>query len=304
MAKNPHDIQGVQGIYDEDAMVNDSGDGTVDSADPVFEPQVLAEPDIKLPTRHIDEVAASLTSLTGQVDPNPHTAAVILAGGSGERFGAHGGKQLLNIAGKPVLTWSAESFDAVPDIGLIVIVAPKDRIDEYCHEAIDAFPFVTPVKMVPSGELRQESSFIGVSAVPDEYRYIAIHDGARPLITPEQIGHVLAAVRGGVDVDGAVIGYPAIDTLKVVSNDTIVGTPDRSALWTAQTPQVFKASMIREAHRAALADGFVGTDDASLVERIGGTVKIVRGPRDNVKLTVPEDRGAIEAGLRLRLQGR
>jgi 2-C-methyl-D-erythritol 4-phosphate cytidylyltransferase len=278
--------------------------GQAQPHDPVYGPSVLAAPEFRTPTRNIDHIASSLASLRGQVASKPTTAAVILAGGSGERYGNAGGKQLLEILGKPILTWSAESFDAVPDVGLIVVVAPKGRMEEYCHEAIDAFPFVTPVMMAPAGDLRQESSLNGLGVVPDSYEFVAIHDGARPLVTPELIEHTIAAVQGNVDADGAVVGYPAIDTLKVVNGDSIIGTPDRSSFWTAQTPQVFRTAALKQAHRAALAEGFVGTDDSSLVERIGGKVLLVRGPRDNIKITVPEDRGAVEAGLSLRLRER
>ena len=277
---------------------------TAATTDPVYGPSVLAAPEFFVKKEDLDALAASLSSLQGQVASNPHTAAIILAGGHGERFGRDGGKQLFELFGKPILTWSAEAFDAVADVGLIIIVAPEDRIDEYCRAAIDGFPFVTPVIMAPAGVLRQESSFSGLSMVPDEYEFVAIHDGARPLITPELIGHAIATVRGSVDADGAVVGFPAIDTLKIVSGNSIIGTPDRSAFWTAQTPQVFRTTVIREAHHQALAEGFVGTDDSSLVERIGGKVLLVQGPRDNIKITVPEDRGSIEAGLALRVQGR
>jgi 2-C-methyl-D-erythritol 4-phosphate cytidylyltransferase len=272
------------------------------SSDPVTGPSVLAAPELLVPRESFDELAASLLSLRGCVSSNPHTAAVILAGGSGERFGASGGKQLLPILGKPVLTWSAEAFDAVEDVGLIVVVCPERRMEEYCREAIDAFPFVTPVVMATAGDLRQESSFNGLNQVPERFEFVAIHDGARPLVTPDLIAHTIASVRGSVDADGAVVGYPAIDTLKIVSGSSILGTPDRSSFWTVQTPQVFRREAIIEAHRMALAEGFVGTDDSSLIERIGGKVLLSRGPRDNIKMTVPEDAGLIEAGLNKRLE--
>lgn len=273
-------------------------------SDPVSGPSVLTAPEFMLSRENIDELSASLTSLKGQVSSNPRTAAVILAGGAGERFRRSGGKQLLEVLGKPVLTWSAEAFDAVPDVGLIVIVCPEDRFDEYCRDAIDPYPFVTPILIAPAGELRQESSFSGISKVPDTYELIAIHDGARPLVTPDLIMHVVSAVKGNLDADGAVVGHPAIDTLKVVSGGSIIGTPDREAFWNAQTPQVFRSEMIRSAHATALSEGFVGTDDSSLVERLGGTVLLVQGPRDNIKVTVPEDRGPVEAALTMRLQER
>ncbi|MCL1847606.1 MAG: 2-C-methyl-D-erythritol 4-phosphate cytidylyltransferase [Coriobacteriia bacterium] len=274
------------------------------SADPIFGPSVLAEPEFILSREHIDLLTAPLSAVQGQVSDKPHTAAVILAGGSGERFGRTGGKQLLEVQGKPILTWSAEAFDAVADVGLIVVVCPENLMDEYCRVAIDAFPFVTPVVMAPAGAIRQESSLSGISRVPERFEFIAVHDGSRPLVTPELIGHTISALRGNVDADGVVVGHPAIDTLKIVSDEGIIGTPDRSAFWVAQTPQVFRAVVIREAHAIAMAEGFVGTDDSSLVERMGGNMVLVNGPRNNLKLTTPEDRIAIEAGLALRLEGR
>jgi 2-C-methyl-D-erythritol 4-phosphate cytidylyltransferase len=269
-------------------------------ADPVHSPSVLAAPELLLSKEHIDFFTAPLMAVRGQVSSNPHTAAVILAGGMGERFGRVGGKQLLELHGKPILTWSAEAFDAVADVGLIVVVVPEERMDEYCREAIDGFPFVTPVVMAPAGGIRQESSLSGISRVPETYEFIAIHDAARPLVTSELISHAISAVRGNLDADGAVVGYPAIDTLKVVSERGIIGTPDRGAFWVAQTPQVFRGEIIRDAHAVALAEGFVGTDDSSLVERINGNVVLVSGPRNNIKITVPEDRIAVEAGLAMR----
>jgi len=156
--------------------------------------------------------------------------------------------------------------------------------------------------MAPAGAFRQESSFSGISKVPESYEYIAIHDASRPLVTPGLISHTLSAILGNLDADGAVVGYPAIDTLKIVSDEGIIGTPDRSAFWVAQTPQVFRSDVLRRAHATALAEGFVGTDDSSLVERIDGNVLLVHGPRNNIKLTTPEDRLAIEAGLAMRLR--
>jgi 2-C-methyl-D-erythritol 4-phosphate cytidylyltransferase len=274
------------------------------SVDPVQSPSVLAAPELIINKEQNDILTAPLSAVHGQLSKNPHTAAVILAGGGGERFGRTGGKQLLELQGKPILTWSAEAFDRVSDVGLIVVVVPKDRMEEYCRKAIDGFPFVTPVVMVPAGTIRQESSFAGISKVPETFELIAIHDAARPLITPELVSHVISAVRGNLDADGAVVGYPAIDTIKIVSGNNIIGTPDRSAFWAAQTPQVFHSEILRQAHATALAEGFVGTDDSSLVERINGKVVLVQGPRNNIKITVPEDRIAAEAGLAMRRQER
>ncbi|MBQ6453625.1 MAG: 2-C-methyl-D-erythritol 4-phosphate cytidylyltransferase [Coriobacteriales bacterium] len=249
---------------------------------------------------HLATFISNLSELKGVVSPKANTAAVILAGGSGERFGVKGGKQLFPLMGRPVVTWTAMAFDAVPEVGQLVIVCPDGRMDEFKATAFDPYPFVTPITMVPSGELRQESALNGINAVDPRFEIIAVHDGARPLVTPELIKHAISQVTGTLDIDGVVIGHPAIDTLKIVKGDRIASTPDRSLFWVAQTPQVFWADTLRQAHMAALAQGFVGTDDSSLVERIGGEVMLVQGPRDNIKLTVPEDRGPIEAALRRR----
>ena len=269
--------------------------------DPVFEASVLREPALVGDDFDFDALTCPLLQLQGKVDKNPKTAAIILAGGTGERFGKEGGKQLVEIAGKPILTWSAEAFDAVGDVGLIVVVCPEERMREYLARAIDPFPFVTPVVLAPAGSIRQESAFSGLEMVGEEYEYVVLHDGARPLVSPELIEHTINTVKGNFDADGAVVAHPAVDTLKVVEDGVIMGTPDRSVFWNAQTPQVFRAGIYRRAHASALSDGFVGTDDSSLIERLGGRVLVVEGKRDNIKLTVPEDYVLLASAVRTML---
>ena len=266
--------------------------------DPVFALEQLEASELKAQEEELKEATETLVGLEGKVDEHAQTAAIILAGGNGERFGREGGKQLVEIAGRPLLTWSAEAFDAVGDVGLIVLVCPEDRQEEYLRRAIDPFPFVTPVVVAPAGSSRQESAFSGLEYVPESYEFVAVHDGARPIITPELIEHTIATVKGNPDADGAVVAHPAIDTLKIVENGVIVGTPDRHVFWNAQTPQVFRAGIYRRAHGAALSDGFVGTDDSSLIERLGGRVLVVEGKRNNIKLTVPEDYLTLVAAVR------
>ncbi len=267
--------------------------------DPVFTPKTLQVPELLTQMMNDDLDTKLSVQLVGKLDKNPKTAAIILAGGTGERFGREGGKQLVEIAGKPILTWSAEAFDAVGDIGLIVVVCPEDRRDEYLKRAIDPFPFVTPIVLANSGSIRQESAYLGLEAVPDEFEFVVIHDGARPLVTPELILHTINTVKGNIDADGAVVAHPAIDTLKVVEDGAIVGTPDRRVFWNAQTPQVFRSGIYRRAQASALSDGFVGTDDSSLIERLGGRVLVVEGKRDNIKLTVPEDYIMLASAVRM-----
>lgn len=271
------------------------------SDDPVLGPDVIG-------AAVLDEIdvttAAALTTrvapLQGRVGKKARTAAVVVAGGRGERLGRSGGKQLMNVLGKPLLTWCLQAFDAVSQVGRIVVCCPRGRTEEYRSVAVDPFDLVTPVDVVEAGELRQTSAFHGVEAVPPEFDVIAMHDGARPLILPETITHAINTLRGTLDADGVVCGHPAIDTLKVIDGDAVVGTPDRSMFWVAQTPQIFHADILRQAHLSALEEGFIGTDDSSLVERVGGRVLLVTCPRDNIKLTVPEDVAQVEASLRAR----
>lgn len=272
--------------------------------DPITSPQALGSIEIDAFMRSLDALESPSSALEGRVAKNASTAAVILAGGSGERFGDPSGKQLFDLLGKPVLSWSAETFDAVPDVGLIVIVCPDARREEFCAKAIDPYPFVTPVVFASSGSIRQESAMNGIAEVPSEYKFIAVHDGARPLITVDLVNHAINTLKGDMDADGIVVGHPSIDTLKVVNERTIAGTPDRHMFWVAQTPQIFHADTLRRAYTTAMYEGFVGTDDSSLVERMGCNVMMLDGPRDNIKVTVPEDVGPVIAALTARLRAR
>ncbi|MDD2589069.1 MAG: 2-C-methyl-D-erythritol 4-phosphate cytidylyltransferase [Atopobiaceae bacterium] len=229
------------------------------------------------------------------------TCAVIVAGGSGERFGDPRGKLLVDVAGLPVASWSLMAFGRAPSIGAIVLVCPEDAMGAFADEGVAPITLSVPVMLVAAGKARQDSARAGVHAVPTRFSYVAIHDAARPLVTVEAIEASCARVREDVTLAGAVCGQPSIDTLKLVEDGVVVATPDRSVYWCAQTPQVFRCEAARAAHEAARKEGYVGTDDASLVERMGGRVAMVAAQRDNIKLTVPEDLTLVEAVLHARL---
>ena len=233
----------------------------------------------------------------GKVGKNPQTAAIVLAGGTGSRFGISGNKLLVECEGKSILTWSMLALDAVADIGFIVVVCPNEYVGDFQKFAIKPFDFVTPIKFASAGFSRQESAFNGLELVPEEYEYIITHDGARPLVSPTTILHLISKLKASTECEGAVVGHPSIDTLKIVEDNKIVGTPDRNLFWTVQTPQVFRSGFYRRAHGNAMADGFVATDDACLVERMGGHVLVVENKRPNIKLTVPEDLELIHSAL-------
>lgn len=230
----------------------------------------------------------------------PDTCAVVAAGGLGLRFGDARGKQYVELCGLPVLDWSLAALDAAPSVGHIVIVCPHDRIGE-TRGIVDMISPSVPVTFVEGGATRQESCLAGIRAVPEGFPLVAIHDGARPLIKPETIEAVVARVRSDASLAGAICAHPSADTLKVVEDGIVQATPERSRYWAIQTPQVFHAAIVLAAHLAAAHEGFVGTDDASLVERAGGRVAVVESPSDNMKVTVPEDRLPVEAILASRI---
>lgn len=230
------------------------------------------------------------------------TAAVIVAGGTGERLGRPGGKQLASVLGKPVLSWTLAAFGDVSEIDLIVVVCHPDRAEEFARIAVDPLALATPVQFALGGDSRQESVANGLAALPPGVETVLVHDGARPLVTPTLIADSLAAFRAA-DAGGLVVGHPAVDTLKVVIGNTVAETPDRSRFWEVQTPQIFSACVLRAAYAQAAAEGWVGTDDASLVEHGGGRVVVFQGPRDNIKVTVAEDLFFVEAALKFRDSG-
>ena len=153
--------------------------------------------------------------------------------------------------------------------------------------------FSKVVDVVAGGAERQDSVACGLRAIPQEADVIAIHDGARAYITPEDINAVVltAAERGA-----AVLGTPVTDTIKRVQGDQVVETLDRSTLRAVQTPQAFRRDVIFRAHRAARESGYLGTDDTALVERLGEAITIVPGRADNIKITSPED---LDMGLHI-----
>lgn len=249
----------------------------------------------------LKDLLGDVSQPKGKVSKKACAAAVIMAGGSGERFGNPGGKQLFRLLGKPSLTWAIQAFDEVGDVGQIVVVCPDERADEYRREAVEPYNFVTPIVFASAGSIRQESAMNGVSAADPKWDIIVVHDGARPLVTVDLIDRSICMLKGDLDIDGVVVGHPSIDTLKVVDQKNIVGTPDRNMFWVAQTPQAFRSSLLRRAYTTAMYEGFVGTDDSSLVERMGGVVDMIDGPRDNFKITVPEDVAPAVAALAGRI---
>lgn len=247
--------------------------------------------------------ACAAPSLMGAPEAGADTCAVIVAGGTGERFGDPRGKQFVDLCGLPLMCWSVAAFDQAPSVARIVVVCAPERGPEVEKDVLSRLSLTKPVSLAPSGATRQASVLSGLGSVPRELEFVAVHDAARPLIEVEMIERAVAAVRGDASLAGAILASRSVDTLKLVEGDTIVATPDRSFYWAAQTPQVFRRRILLAAHRAAARDEYQGTDDSSLVERHGGRVRVVECSRDNIKVTVPEDLALAEAALGQRLIG-
>jgi len=223
--------------------------------------------------------------------------ALIPAAGMGKRMGASINKQYLHLDGIPIVARTISAFEKSPLIDAIYLVIPADEIPYFREHIVDAYRFCKVAAIVPGGKERQHSVMNGLRAMREEMSgddVVLIHDGVRPMITEEMLRESIAVASSN---DGAVVALPAKDTIKSVVNGIVTGTPDRITLWHAQTPQVFRYRVIYSAHQAAETDNYLGTDDASLVERIGGQIRIVRGDYRNIKITTPEDLLLAEAFL-------
>jgi 2-C-methyl-D-erythritol 4-phosphate cytidylyltransferase len=225
-------------------------------------------------------------------------SVIIAAAGQGKRMNSEMNKQYLNLCNKPVLARTIEAFDQSFFIDEIIVVTHPDEI-QYCRERIiNSFGFKKVTKVVAGGAERQESILNGLKAVDERCDIVAIHDGARPFIKEETI---LNSIDQAIKYKAVGVGVPVKDTIKVVDEEkNIKNTPDRKTLWAIQTPQVFDYKLVLKAHKKAIEDGYQGTDDTVLVERIGEDLKMVMGHYENIKITTPEDLYIGEAILKNR----
>jgi 2-C-methyl-D-erythritol 4-phosphate cytidylyltransferase len=204
---------------------------------------------------------------------------IVPAGGSGERLGADRPKAFVVCAGRPLVEWSLDVLRSVCD--RVVIAAPHGY-----HDAPDH---------VLGGESRSASVRNALEAAP-EATVVVVHDAARPLVTRDLVERCVAALEPGID--GAIAAAPMTDTVKEAANDRrVVRTLDRSSLWSIQTPQVFRADVLRRALERDAAALAAATDDAMLVEEAGGVVHVVEAPPENIKVTRAADLTIVEALL-------
>ncbi len=215
-------------------------------------------------------------------------SAIIVAAGNSVRMGGKARKQYLDLDGIPILARTIMAFNACSEIDQIHIVIPESDI-RFCKQNIlSCIRMQKPVMMVAGGKERQHSVYNGLLAIKDKTSLVVIHDGVRPFISSQDIS---VCIEGAKQFGACIMGVPVQETLKksIPEEYYIEKTIDRKGVWLAQTPQAFSYELIVNAHRAAIKDGFIGTDDALLLERIGRPVRIVKGNKFNIKITTPDD---------------
>jgi 2-C-methyl-D-erythritol 4-phosphate cytidylyltransferase len=213
--------------------------------------------------------------------------AIVVAAGKGERMGTLLPKPFLPLCGLPLFIWTLRHLEQSSQIHRVIIVIAPER-EGLCQELLathGAFRF--SITLTHGGQERQDSVRLGLTALEPDCDVVVIHDAARPFVTKSIIDQSIevAATHGA-----ALVAVPAKDTIKRANeSDFVMETVARKSLWLAQTPQTFQVALIRNAYAHAVDTGIRGTDDAALVEALGGTIKIVIGTPLNVKITTPED---------------
>ena len=215
------------------------------------------------------------------------TVVIIPAGGVGRRMGNGILKQYLPLAGIPIIVHTLQAFQHSPVVDEIFLVVPEGDIPEIRQEIVARYGLSKVALVLPGGRERQDSVRNALQHVSDEHGIVVVHDGVRPFISGDLISRAVAAAR---EFGAITAGMPVKDTVKeVTAKGWVKKTITRQGLWLTQTPQAFHRPIIIAAYEKASADGFYGTDDASLVERTGIAVRMIPGESDNIKVTTPED---------------
>lgn len=218
------------------------------------------------------------------MDEKQEVGVIIVAAGRGTRMGTKESKQYLMLESKPIIVHTLEKFHQHPLISQIVLVTGKTDILR-CESWIKQYGLQDSIEVVEGGNERQHSVYRGLHAIRTPW--VLVHDGVRPFVADE---HITSCFVTAKEHGAAVLAVPVKDTIKQVNEQNeVIGTPKRESLWAIQTPQAFRTGDLLRAHEQASLEGFVGTDDAMLIERLGMKVKVVEGDYSNVKITTPED---------------
>ena len=213
-------------------------------------------------------------------------SVVIVSAGRGSRMKADINKQFLKLQNKEVIAHTIDKFYNNENIGEIIVVVREDEAEFFKINIIEKYGYKN-IKIAFGGSERQDSVYNGLKMVDENCKIVLIHDGARPFVNNETID---SAIESAKENKCVIVGVPVKDTIKVIDeNNNVCDTPDRSTLWSIQTPQVFDYSLIMKAHEKAREDNYYGTDDSMLMEYFGQKVKVVEGSYNNIKITTPED---------------
>jgi len=212
---------------------------------------------------------------------------VVAAAGQGSRMGTKTNKQFIMLNNKPVIAYSLDFFEKQDSVDEIVVVTSAKEI-EYCrHEIIEKNKYQKVSAVLVGGQQRQDSVWAALQCLAPDTDFVAVHDGARPLLSADVLSRLLAEAE---EWGAAIPGVPSRDTIKMVNRDSFVRqTLDRNVIYSIQTPQVFKFKELFTAYKYADEEGFYATDDAALFEKYIGQVKVVEGDYDNIKITTPLD---------------
>ena len=223
--------------------------------------------------------------------------AIIPAAGEGSRFRGAVRKQFIALDGLPILSHTLRALAASNALAAAIVVVPPGE-ESFGREALCLARVELATEVVPGGRERQDSVYNGLLRANPNTDLVLIHDGVRPFVSP---GVVLATIEAAKECGAAVAAVPVTDTIKRVDADgLVIDTPAREQLWAAQTPQVFRYSLLMQAHQSVRKRGILATDDAALLEHLGVRVKVVRGSYENLKITSEDDLPL--AGLILRRQ--
>lgn len=245
----------------------------------------------------LNTISDCIRAVCGKSDRIQPTSAVILASGNSTRMGGVS-KQAMLLCGTPVIARTLTAFDECEYISEIILVARREDFPFY-RELQEQYKFKKLTHLVAGGARRQISAKNGFSAVSKRSKFVAIHDGARCLITSEQIAEVC---RAAYKIGAASAATRAIDSVKITNgkNLFISSSAQREHVWLAQTPQVFRSEMYELALKKAEDDGLTVTDDNSLLENLGVKIKLVECGRTNIKITTPDDVPLAEAIISTR----
>ena len=221
--------------------------------------------------------------------------AVFPAAGASRRMGGDTNKNLLNLMGEPILLRTLKTFSKVERVNFLIVIVAAHEV-ETVKKLLSTTKELKPWCVTVGGSERQYSIANGLKLLPEDAEIVLVHDAARPLVTVQTIDNVIDAAE---KFGGAIAAVPAKDTIKVIDADGFVKyTPPRKELVIVQTPQGFRREILLRAYEKATDENFLGTDDSSLVERLGVRIKIIDSSYDNIKVTTPEDIHVAETFLR------